>query len=429
MGKNKKRKHAQYAQDLFPEGGVSTVGIGATLAHLQSPDLPLHGKSVTSPSHEHVRVGNGHGSDSEEWIYVGKNGKRQKKDHHTMDKGNEQDKSKGNYPGLTFAELHKLQSCVKVSDLQNLVLYCLADGTSPQWVSVRHHNHVKKAVVLFVPGLEEGMFNGKIALEESRAMSEDTGTMAEMHMGFDEARDSTSFLSQRDRDSTVTSITTDLKDSGFKGATTSPDEYLPVRLEPEKLVPPLKPLADVFTHLWPVKAPGDDKYFKVHSPLHAMLTAHITKSQEEKRAKKETKGPEPLGESKHYENKRTPITAYVASKEDLQENEYVLHPVYFNTHQDKLFEELRRHDAKQTEQWGWVDTLVNKLVDGTVPDDDIENRSLTAGRTILAMDCEMCKVEGDEMALTRISIIDWDGSIVMDELVKPEKAIIDYLTP
>ena len=45
------------------------------------------------------------------------------------------------------------------------------------------------------------------------------------------------------------------------------------------------------------------------------------------------------------------------------------------------------------------------------------------------MDCEMCKVEGDEMALTRSSVLDWDGGVVMDELVKPEKPIVDYLTP
>ena len=33
------------------------------------------------------------------------------------------------------------------------------------------------------------------------------------------------------------------------------------------------------------------------------------------------------------------------------------------------------------------------------------------------------------MALTRISIVGWDGTVIMDELVKPDKPIIDYLTP
>ena len=419
MGRNKKRKHEQYAQDLFPEGGVSTVGVGATLAHLQSPDVPLHGNSATNPLQVHDRVENG--SDSEEWIYVGKNGKRQKKDHHTMDKGNGQTKIKGNYPGLTFAELHKLQSCVKVGDLQNIVLYCLADGTSPQWVSVRHHNHVKKAVVLFVPGLEQGMFNGEMALDGSESMAEDTEMYADPEDDVDET--------MKDTLAAVVSSTTINHDPGSRRPIIGPDEYLPTRLDPEKLAPPMKPLADVFTHLWPIKAPGDDKYFRVHSPLHAMLTSNITKSQEEKRAEKETKGPKGPKEGKHWENKRTLITTYVASKEELQENEYILHPVYFSTHQDKLFEELRRHDAKQTEQWGWVDTLVNKIADGAVLENNVEKDSVTAGRAVLAMDCEMCKVEGGELALSRISMVDWDGNVVMDELVKPDKPIIDYLTP
>ena len=420
MGKNKKRKHSQYAQDLFPEGGVSTVGLGATLAHLQSPE----GIGTTSSSRQHDNVGNGHGSgsESEEWTYVGRGGKRQKKDHQNS-KGNDQGKkSKGNYPGLTYAELHKLQSCLKINDLQNLVLYCLADGTSPQWVSVRHHHNVKKAVVLFVPGLEKGMFNGDIALEETMSMVEDTELGAEVSDDVDKSM-------KDDYESIVTSTTTNQEDQGPRRAAANPDDYLPICLDSERLPIPLQPLADVSTHLWPVKAPGDDKYFRVHSPLHAMLTAHITKSQEEKRAQKETKGPKGASEGKHWENTRTPITAYIGSKEELQENEYLLHPAYFISHQSKLFEELRRHDAKQTEQWGWKDTLVDKLADGIVPDKDIEKGSLTAGRTVLAMDCEMCKVEEDEMALTRISIVGWDGSVVMDELVKPEKPIIDYLTP
>ena len=395
------------------------VGLGATLAHLQSPE----GAGVAGSSSKHDNFENGHGSgpESEEWTYVGRGGKRQKKDHETTN-GNEQGRSKGNYPGLTFAELHKLQSSLKIHDLQNLVLYCLADGTSPQWVSVRHHNNVKKAVVLFVPGLEKGMFNGDIILEESTSMIEDI----EMS---DEASNDVNGSKKNNPESIVSSIATNQEDSGSKRATTSPDDYLPVRLDSEKLSPPVQPLANVFTHLWPVKAPGDDKYFRVHSPLHAMLTAPITKSQEEKRAERETKGPKGATEGRSWENKRTPITAYIASKEELQENEYLLHPVYFTSHQERMFEELRRHDAKQTEQWGWKDTLVSKLADGAVPDNRIEKGSLTAGRTVLAMDCEMCKVEGDDIALTRISIVEWDGSVVMDELVKPEKPIIDYLTP
>lgn len=51
----------------------------------------------------------------------------------------------------------------------------------------------------------------------------------------------------------------------------------------------------------------------------------------------------------------------------------------------------------------------------------------TAPVRLLAVDCEMCKTtEGTE--LTRISMVDFDGKTVLDELVKPATPIINYLT-
>ena len=53
---------------------------------------------------------------------------------------------------------------------------------------------------------------------------------------------------------------------------------------------------------------------------------------------------------------------------------------------------------------------------------------ITAGREILAIDCEMCMTGEKEFSLTRISVVNWDGKVVLDELVKPEKPITDYVT-
>jgi RNA exonuclease 1 len=40
----------------------------------------------------------------------------------------------------------------------------------------------------------------------------------------------------------------------------------------------------------------------------------------------------------------------------------------------------------------------------------------------------MCKTGENDFELTRISLVSWDGSVLLDELVKPEKPITDYLT-
>ncbi|KAL9101361.1 MAG: hypothetical protein Q9187_009254, partial [Circinaria calcarea] len=328
-------------------------------------------------------------------------------------------KKKDNRPALTFAEFHKIQSSLKINDLQSLVLYCLADGTSPQWISVRHHGQVKKAVVLFVPGLEKDMFNGRIKLAEPPLTAEVDGTPVVSSLANPQSPERIDAVSKETKQGTYP----------YGGDARSPDEYLPEKLSTDKLSVPLKPLADVFEHVWPVKAPGDDKYCKVHSPLHAMLSAAIPKSQEEKKAEKQIKGAKSAAEGKFWENKRTPITTFITSNEDLQENEYTLHLACFATQAERDRELSRRREAKETEDHGWKQTRVEKLEDGDISKNDIESGSLTAGRTVLAMDCEMCKVEGGGMALTRISIVGWDGSVVMDELVKPDVPIIDYLTP
>ncbi|KAL9064855.1 MAG: hypothetical protein Q9161_008597 [Pseudevernia consocians] len=388
-GKSRKRKHTQYAQDELSEN--SNMGVGATLAYLRDEPRP-------DPGHDE------HKSVSEEWTTVGRGGKKQKK---------------SNYPSLGYSNMHKLHTSVNINNLQALVLYCLADATSPQFVSVRHHGMVRKAVVLLVPGLEKGMFDGEIQLYEPQESSGQSPEAPNGTNGFMEGRkDAREYVANK------------LEPNGYniKPPTDSPDGYLPMPLSSDKLPVPLKSLADIFPHVWPVKAPGDERYGKVHSPLHAMLNSAITKTQEEKMEDKQIKGPKPAREGKSWENKRTPITVFVSSAEELEENDYIVHPASFTTPSEKEAGLQRRTKDKQTADDGWLDTIVNKLEDGIARDEDIEKGSVTDGRGILAMDCEMCRVEGGEMALTRISLVEWDGNVLLDELVKPDERIIDYLT-
>lgn len=420
MGRSgRKRNHAQYARDYDRDAGTTNkFGVASTLAYLRAPedDVTNATESTVSPTNEV----------DGRWETVKGRSKKPRRSIDSADrkshKQNKPGSNNSNYPALSYSELHRLQASIKISDLQSLVLYCLADGSSPQWVSLRHHRHVKKVVVLMVPGLEKGMFDGRIVLPDPTC----NGDVDQAPPG---GSDGHEVYTKDDSGADVACNSTRVQAS-FPGCNTSPDDYLPMPLVADTLPVTLKPLANMFTHVWPVKAPGDDKYYKVHSPLHAMLAAPIPKAKEEKREDKNSKGPKPFQESKSWENKRTPITTFLASDEELQENEYVLHPAYFTTERERDGEAERRQNAKETAEDGWKDTHVVKLDDGDAPDlGEVPEGSMTAGRTILAMDCEMCKTEGGDMDLTRISIVAWDGSIVMDELVKPEKPIIDYLTP
>ena len=215
----------------------------------------------------------------------------------------------------------------------------------------------------------------------------------------------------------------------YQAKPTDPDEYLPLKLEADQLPQSIKALANIFPHVWPIKAPGDDRINRVHSPLQAMLQSPLSRSQQEKQADKLIKGAKPVRVSKDWTDKRTSVIEYVTKPADLLESEYVLHPTCWQTAGLSYDREIERRGLeKQTTADGWVDTNISKLEDGMVPEKDIEQGSMTGGRKILSMDCEMCTVKGGSPALTRISLVDWGGDIVMDEFVQPDSPIIDYLT-
>lgn len=200
--------------------------------------------------------------------------------------------------------------------------------------------------------------------------------------------------------------------------------FNPRPLTQEHLPGPLKPLADIFPHIWPVKAPGDSKYNRVHSPLQAILLSSLPKNKDNSGGK----GPKHAKQDKSFVPKRTPITTFISSIEDLQENDYVLHPVFFTTDdQKRANEEARKRTGRSTDD-GWVDTHVPSLESATIPESEVQQGSMTAGHDVLAMDCEMIITEGGQSELARVSLVRWDGEVVLDEFVKPERPVVDYLT-
>lgn len=280
------------------------------------------------------------------------------------------------YPAIAFSEQARLQSKVNLSQVRDLILYLFTQSTAPQWVLVKHRPEFRKIVTIMVPGLEEAMFRANV----------DFSTYCDLTP--DQAIDRVALSN-------------------------SPDDYYPRVLKKEQLPELLHPFADMFRHLWPLRAPGDDKYGKLHSPIQTMLTAPASKNEEKK------SGVKPATDPHGWKDQRTRITEFLATPEELLENGFPAHPAL-------LPEGERRDSFKDPE--GWVHTRIETMDEGNVPEDEIQQGSITAGRQVLALDCEMCMTGDTEYSLTRISLVSWDGEVVMDELVKPDKPIINYVT-
>ncbi|OIW35590.1 hypothetical protein CONLIGDRAFT_63520 [Coniochaeta ligniaria NRRL 30616] len=351
------RNRADLAEAEIKAETSPTPGIPSPSA-MDATKSPSSGSSLKRPSPHDA-------ADEDEGWSVIKNGRPIKKSKKTPKPGS------GSYPGIDFSPSAKLQAKINLSQLRDLILYIFADGSGPQWVSVKHRPEFRKIVALWVPGLEEAMFKPGVDFERYN----------------------------------------DTKPGETERVATSPDDYYPRLLKKEELAEPMKPFVDMFKHLWPVKAPGDEKTGRIHSPMQTFLTAPVPKS-------KGGNGVQPVREPRGWKDERTRITEFLITPQEYIEHGFLTHPAL-------LAEELRK-DFKDPE--GWVHTRVEKLEDGTVPEKEIEQGSVTAGREILALDCEMCMTGEKEFSLTRISLVNWDGTVVLDELVKPDKPIIDYVT-
>ena len=375
----------------------------------------LNGKSAAESS-SHNGLGNGqmNATTSENaqasgdgWQEVSSQGKKKKRKMPNA----------ANYPSIYHSPNARLQSNVKISDLQHLILYVLADGPAPQWVAVRHSPSIRRVVALTIPGLDPGLVTGETPMlpEDSKNLPEvaSPSTIADETME-----------SGVDGHDVQTTSSAPPDEQRPKKVALSPDDYYPKKLQSKALPHQMKPLADIFPHVWPLKAPGDEKYAKIHSPMQAMLLSPLQKPKKDKKAK----GPH-LANSNGFAATATPITEFLATTEDLDSNEYVLHPDLLETESAKATLLEQRKTEKQTVEFGWVDLPSETAQQAENGDSAASQVDLTAGRTILAIDCEMCKTSDDLFELARISVLDWAGKVVLDELVKPDKPITDYLTP
>ena len=270
------------------------------------------------------------------------------------------------YPDVVFSPSARLHRMINIGDLRDIVTYVLANTSAPQWVAIKHRAEVRKFVVVMVFGLEMGMFEGRL------------------------------------------NFTTYAGDPLPKHHVASPDDYYPKPLEKDQLADEVKPFAEMFPYVWPVNAPGDTKTGKLHSATTAFFTTPLSRS--EKALAKQQKAL-PL------KPKKTPITKFLTSIEDMKDQRFPIHPAMLSKDRRETF----------VKEEGFVYSDVGDMQDGEVSDSEIEQGSITVGRHVLAVDCEMVKC-GSEYVLARITVLNWDGDTVMDELVKPAEPVTDYVT-
>lgn len=341
----RKRSHDEFSENRQKQEDRSNlIGVGQTLSLLKAPIVePFIFADAADTGVEENGVDN-----NKEW---------QTKENNSLKKQKKiPKKDSPNYPSIIHAAHARLQTHVTVNSLQGLVLYILGDGTAPQWCAVRHYNSIRKVVVLMVPGLEHGMFDGSISLEDTdkNGHAERAGSPLNAHSDAP-SRDNVvngslrnEQLSKDPADGERHTPNALPQSKGENRIKLAPDDYYPVRLLPHKLSPTLRPLADIFPHIWPVKAPGDDKYSRLHSPLQAMLSVPLTNKNQEKHGA--SSQPAKLG--KDWEGEETPLPKYIATAEELQENGYVMHPSLLTTSEDveaELKKEQLRDGCQKTD--------------------------------------------------------------------------------
>ncbi|KAJ8502161.1 hypothetical protein ONZ51_g150 [Trametes cubensis] len=183
-------------------------------------------------------------------------------------------------------------------------------------------------------------------------------------------------------------------------ATANPNVPIAVPLPPampsEDAAPGVHFISSTFTNACPTRAPGDQT--RMHSVLNAFFQGPVTGEEKKRRLT------ERLTSERAQE--KSPLR-YLLTTEQMIENGYPM-PSYMS----ETFETPP----------GWVETKVASV------DDSLLSPATSDNPRIYAMDCEMCMTEEGKQ-LARVCLIDYaSGIVVYDQLVKPGKPVVDYLT-
>ncbi|CEP18883.1 hypothetical protein [Parasitella parasitica] len=169
----------------------------------------------------------------------------------------------------------------------------------------------------------------------------------------------------------------------------SPDVYEQLKSEP--LYTYIKQMTDDHNKeiLGLVSAVGFDQYKRVHDRFLDLLEVPLSKGELKRKREEEDKDPD--------QKRAIAPEVLVMSKEELQLEDFPIPTIL---------------DPLSVLEDGWVETLPGK---GLVP------------KKLIALDCEMCKTVNG-YAVTRVALIDRENNQLINELVKPDEEITDYVT-
>ncbi|KAJ4490944.1 ribonuclease H [Lentinula aciculospora] len=176
---------------------------------------------------------------------------------------------------------------------------------------------------------------------------------------------------------------------------------LPPRRDPSDPTPTGVPfIGSTFSHACPTRAPGDQT--KMHSVLSTFFNLPISGAEKKRRLEAQAKA-----KVKSSESGLPNPSEYILTIEQMIDNDYPI-PSYMA-------------DVDNERSPDWVETPQEPKLDG-------EQGKPMPRRKVFGIDCEMCTTE-DGKELTRVCMIDYDTQLVVyDQLVKPKKPVIDYLT-
>ncbi|ETN37019.1 uncharacterized protein HMPREF1541_08007 [Cyphellophora europaea CBS 101466] len=369
-----KRRLAEYESDLPDQSRLNVSPQPATTSAEQSP-FRFNLSKQTPHAHHDLANGNSRdGADDNHGWQVAESSKKKKKKKQKVEADS--------LPFLRF-DPERQGAPVRIKDLQGLVLYTLADGVAPNWVAVKDAKSIKQALVLMVPGMDKAMLESAVAKLSAPDAERDGAD------GVDTPADS------------MTPTAEEIIAQMTRGA-------LPSTRTTE-------PLADYIIR---IKAPGDPKTGRMHSPLQTMLI-----SPEDKKEKSNSHG---RHAADVFQPVQTPLVTFIHSAEELCEADYPVHPAIFTNDVDAAMEKTRREETRQSHSGGWVDTPVTHSTPQPASKDTVD--AVTQGLDVYALDCEMVMTDDDKYSLARISVVDWHGKVIMDELVLPDLPIKNYFT-